>query len=181
MFCYSPQQAIQVFLASPSMRLHKKKEEKKESGADRTKEGTEEVCVCVCGEGWGGRGVGLVGSLTSQQHASVSQGRVCSDNFTCCHTEIEIADQTFHLTQSQYIDTRPTSPSADPIAPGAWQGSHWGAIFEVTGMTRSGQMPAGRGDRMRLCICVVALLLQKTCTSKGIKCTLSYAYLNDVD
>ena len=25
----------------------------------------------------------LVGCLTSQQHASVSQGRICSDNFTC--------------------------------------------------------------------------------------------------
>ena len=35
----------------------------------------------------------LVGCLTSQQHASVSQGRICSDNFTCCHTEIEVADQ----------------------------------------------------------------------------------------
>ena len=69
----------------------------------------------------------LVGCLTSQQHASVSQGRICSDNFTCCHTEIEVADQTFHLTQSQYTDTRPTSPSADPITPGAWQCSHWSA------------------------------------------------------
>ena len=69
----------------------------------------------------------LVGCLTSQQHASVSQGRICTDNFTCCHTEIEAADQTFHLTQSQYIDTGPTSPSADPITPGAWQGSHWSA------------------------------------------------------
>ena len=39
-------------------------------------------------------------------------------------TEIEVADQTFHLTQSQYTDTGPTSPSADPITPGAWQGSH---------------------------------------------------------
>ena len=64
----------------------------------------------------------FVGCLTSQQHASVSQGRICSDNFTCCHTEIEAADQTFYLTQSQY--TGPTSPSADPITPGAWQGSH---------------------------------------------------------
>ena len=36
----------------------------------------------------------LVGCLTSQQHASVSQGRICSDNFTCCHTETEVADQT---------------------------------------------------------------------------------------
>ena len=67
----------------------------------------------------------FVGCLTSQQHASVSQGRICTDNFTCCHTEIEAADQTFHLTQSQYTDTGPTSPSADPITPGAWQGSHW--------------------------------------------------------
>ena len=69
----------------------------------------------------------LVGCLTSQQQASVSQGRICSDNFTCYHTEIDVADQAFYLTQSQYTDTGPTSPSADPITPGAWQGSHWGA------------------------------------------------------
>ena len=57
----------------------------------------------------------LVGCLTSQQHASVSQGRICSDNFTCCHTEIQVADPTFHLTQSQSTDTGPASPSTDPI------------------------------------------------------------------
>ena len=34
----------------------------------------------------------FVGCLTSQQQASVSQGRICSDNFTCCHTEIEVAE-----------------------------------------------------------------------------------------
>ena len=78
----------------------------------------------------------FVGCLTSQQHASVSQGRICKDNFTCCHTGIEIADQTFYLTQSQYTDTGPTSPSADPITPSAWQGSNWSANFEVAGMTR---------------------------------------------
>ena len=71
----------------------------------------------------------LVGCLTSQQQASVSQGRICSDNFTCCHTEIEVADPKLYLTQSQYTDTGPTSPSADPITPGAWQGSHWSANF----------------------------------------------------
>ena len=49
----------------------------------------------------------FVGCLTSQQQASVSQGRICSDNFTCCHTEIEVADQTFYLTQSQYTDSTP--------------------------------------------------------------------------
>ena len=40
---------------------------------------------------------------------------------------MEAADQTFHLTQSQYTDTGPTSPSADPVTPGTWQGSHWSA------------------------------------------------------
>ena len=91
----------------------------------------------------------LVGCLTSQQQASVSQGRICSDNFTCCHTEIEVADQTFYLTQSQYTDTGPTSPSADPITPGAWQGSHWSANFEVTGMTRPRKNPGASGIRTR--------------------------------
>ena len=91
----------------------------------------------------------LVGCLTSQQQASVSQGRICTDNFTCCHTEIEAADQTFHLTQSQYTDTGPTSPSADPITPGAWQGSHWSANFEVTGMTRPRKNPGASGIRTR--------------------------------
>ena len=91
----------------------------------------------------------LVGCLTSQQQASVSQGRICSDNFTCCHTEIEVADPTFYLTQSQYTDTGPTSPSADPITPGAWQGSHWSANFEVTGMTRPRKNPGASGIRTR--------------------------------
>ena len=81
----------------------------------------------------------LVGCLTSQQHASVSQGRICSDKCTCCHTDIEVADQTFYLTQSQHTDIGPTSPSADPITPGAWQCSHWSANFYVTGMTRPGK------------------------------------------
>ena len=88
------------------------------------------------GAGGGGGVVCLfVGCLTSQQQASVSQGQICSDNFTCCHTEIEVADPTFYLTQSQYTDTGLTSPSADPIIPGAQQGSHWSANFSVTGMT----------------------------------------------
>ena len=71
----------------------------------------------------------FVGCLTSQLQDSASQGRICSDNFTCCHTEIEVADQTFYLTQSQYTDTGPTNPNAYPITPGAWQSSHWSANF----------------------------------------------------
>ena len=69
-----------------------------------------------CLTGW------LLACLTPQQHATVSQGRICSDNSMHCHIKIEVADQTFHLTQSQYTDTGPTSPSADPIMPGAWHG-----------------------------------------------------------
>ena len=94
-------------------------------------------------------GTEVVGCLTSQQQAGVSQGRICLDNFTCCHTEIEVADQTFYLTQSQYTDTGPTSPSADPIAPGVWQGSHWSANFEVTGMTGPRNNPGASGIRTR--------------------------------
>ena len=66
---------------------------------------------------------------TSKQHTSVPLGRICSDKYTCCYTETEVADQTCYLTQSQHTDTRPTSPSADPIILGAWQGSHWSANF----------------------------------------------------
>ena len=94
--------------------------------------------------------VGLfVGYLTSQLHASVSQRRICSDSFTCCHTETEVTDQTFHLSQSQYTETGPISPSADLIMPGAWQGSHWSANFEVTGMTRPRKNPGASGIRTR--------------------------------
>ena len=89
----------------------------------------------------------LVGCFTSQQQASVSQGRTCLDNFTCCHTEIEVADPTFYPTQSQCTDTRPISPSADPRTPGAWQGSHCSANFEVTGMTRPRKNPVASGIR----------------------------------
>ena len=89
----------------------------------------------------------FVGCLTSQQQASVSQGQICSDKFTCCHIEIEVADPTFYLTQSQYTDIGPTSPSADPITPGAWQGSHWSANFWVTGTTRPRKNPIT--DRIR--------------------------------
>ena len=86
------------------------------------------------------------GCLTSQQQASVSQGRIRTVNFTCCHTEIEVADQTFCLTQSLYTDNGPTSHSADSIMPGAWPGSQWSGNFEVTGMTRPRQKSQCKRD-----------------------------------
>ena len=87
-----------------------------ESNRQRTMEGIDRgLHPAVDGQSLGCL---FAGCLTSQQHASVSQGRICSDNFTCGHTELEDADPTFHLTQSQYTDSGPTSPSVDPITPG---------------------------------------------------------------
>ena len=83
----------------------------------------------------------MVGCITSQQHASVSQGRICLDKFACCHTETEVADQALYLTHLRYTDTGPNSPSADPITQGPWQSSHWRVNFQVTGMTRPGKIP----------------------------------------
>ena len=57
--------------------------------------------------------VGLLAVLTSQQCARVSQGSICSDKCTCCHTEMDVADKTFCLTQSQHADTRPTRLTTD--------------------------------------------------------------------
>ena len=51
----------------------------------------------------------VVARLTSQQRASVSQGRICSDNWTSCYIETKAADQTFRLNLSRYTDTRRTS------------------------------------------------------------------------
>ena len=70
-----------------------------------------------------------VKDVVSSKFLLLSQGRTCLDNCTCYHTETEVADPTFYLTQSQYTDTGPTSPSTDPITPGASQGSHWSANF----------------------------------------------------
>ena len=75
-----------------------------------------------------------------QQSAGVYQGRIYSDNCTCCHTETEVADQILYLTQSQYTDAGPTSPSADPVTPGVWQGSQWSTDFVVTGMIQAGKI-----------------------------------------
>ena len=41
--------------------------------------------------------------------------------------------QTRYLVQSEYTNTRPTSPSSDPIMPGLLQGSHKSVHFSVTG------------------------------------------------
>ena len=48
------------------------------------------------------------------------------------------------VSPSQYTGTRLTSPSADPITQGSWQGSHWSANVEVTGLTQPGKRSMGK-------------------------------------
>ena len=92
----------------------------------------------------------FVGCLTSQQHASVSQGRICSDSFTCCHTEIQVADPTLHLTQSQYTGTWPTSPSTDPLTPGACRVATGVPISKSLVWLNPGKIPPQAGFEPRI-------------------------------
>ena len=66
-------------------------------------------------------------------------------------SEVKVTDPAFYLTQSQYTDSGPTSPSTDPITPGAWQGRHWSANIEVTGMTRPGKKMEKAGIKPQAC------------------------------
>ena len=101
------------------------------------------------GEGWG-LVVCLFDCLTSQQRVRASQGRICSDNRACCHTETEATDQTFCITQARYTDTGPTSLGADLVTPGAWQGSHWSTNVQATGMTQE-KIHGESGNRTQAC------------------------------
>ena len=89
----------------------------------------------------------LDGCWTPQQCTSISQRWIWLDNFSCCHTETEVEDETGYLTWSQYTDTGTTSSSTDPAMLGTWQGSHVHTSFEVPGLTVSGK----GGDRS-LCV-----------------------------
>ena len=55
---------------------------------DKTSSRTDSVCFLV---GW---------LLNVPATCECISGRICTDNFTCCHTEIEVADSTFYFTQS---------------------------------------------------------------------------------
>ena len=72
--------------------------------------------------------------------------RICSDSCTCCHTETEVADPTFCLTQSQNTDTGPASPSAD----GGRIKSRWSR----TRVLKTGTVVAALPDLWRLRISV---------------------------
>ena len=75
-----------------------------------------------------------VGGVTGQK-SPVSQGRICSDICTCCHTEIKVADHTFSPSHSLLTPGQPapalTSRRQTPgrVATGS-------PILQVTGVTR---------------------------------------------
>ena len=48
----------------------------------------------------------------------MSKGRICQDELTCSHTEIEVADPTGGIVHLQYINTGRTSTSIDPVTLG---------------------------------------------------------------
>ena len=85
------------------------------------------------------------------------------------HTETEIADQTFRLIQSQYTDTGPTSPSTDPITPGAWQGCHWNTL--LTYAHRS-QWSIGHQRPPAIALCSGLLLSFRTSWSPAVSVLL---------
>ena len=69
-----------------------------------------------------------------------------------------------HLTQSQYTDTGPASPSTDPVMPGIWKGHHNWTNVCVTGMIQPGIV---RGDLCSLSLEAVALLLCHKVVNSG--------------
>ena len=66
-----------------------------------------------------------LGRQASKKQSDVFRGITAQTNCTCCHTETEVADQTFCLTKSLYTHTGPTSPRADPYNARRLVGSHW--------------------------------------------------------
>ena len=104
----------------------KKKEEKKDNGHTLQDLSSAMTPRLVAGVGL------LVGCLTSQQHASVSQGRICSDKFTCCHTEIEVGDKLS------------ASPSRSILTPGRPVPALT-LYHQALSMTRPGKIPSRVG------------------------------------
>ena len=56
---------------------------------------------------------------------SASQGQVCSDDGTCCHTETEVADQTYNLTLSWYTAIGPVSRTTHLVMLHCHRASLW--------------------------------------------------------
>ena len=89
---------------------------------------------------------------------SVHLRYVCILNAVILRWKFQIC-QTCYLTQSQYTDTRPTSPSTDATLPGVWMGSHCSTNCLVTSMDQS----HGRWPKLS----VTNLMSSKTDASDG--------------
>ena len=75
--------------------------------------------------------------VADQTYCSIwSQLRTCLDSSLCYHTETEVADQTYCSIWSQYTDTGPSRPSLDSVRPGA----RWGTNLQVTGRSGCGKV-----------------------------------------
>ena len=61
-------------------------------------------CICIASDS-------LLAACLTSSNMQVCQGQTCLDRFTCCHTEMKVADKICHLTLSQYCDTGPSSPN----------------------------------------------------------------------
>ena len=85
---------------------------------------------CTAGAGW------LLHVPATRKSISGSDQLNC----TCCHTEIDAAHQTCYLILSSQTDTGTTSPNADPVMPGTWQGSHQSTSLEIGGITLLGKL-----------------------------------------
>ena len=72
---------------------------------------------------------------------SASQRQMGRDILLSCHSQMKVADQTSCLSQSQYADTRQTSPSVDHVMPDAWQGSHYSYVTGKARLVKSGFEP----------------------------------------
>ena len=77
--------------------------------------------------------------LISQQHTSIHQRHIRLDSCTCCHTEIETANQTCYLSQSQDTDTPSTSPRANSVTSVPGRVTHYSTDFLNTGITLPGK------------------------------------------
>ena len=75
----------------------------------------------------------LVAWCPSNTLHPASQEQICWNSCTCCCTEIEVADQTFYLTKSQYTDIQHQTDSASQGGVGRGEGvGVEGVIFVST-------------------------------------------------
>ena len=92
-----------------------------------------------------------------------------AESCSCRHTEIEAADQTFHLTRSQYTDTWSTRPSADITLLGAGWGGHCSNNFSVIGITRPTKRSKAKAGIKLTSVALEAVILplgQRGCAIK---------------